>query len=250
MSRLIDNMNINKKLLLIALVGIAFGVWPVFAMDFGLVGVSQQCLRDCGSADSVVSQLKSTEPLLELSKRYTNEADQAYLEVYIGMVYGQRTGVVDPAKSLVHLTAALRYELPEKTYIQVLMWRGGSQEQLNKTKEALKDYLRGLLACSYHDLSGGWPKIQSSKVPIFMNSHDSENGERARDYNTYRKSLDLQQFLLMQRYYFIDAVKRVTRESSNSETEIMEILGDLSPDSARTRVVREWLKSENKRPWP
>ena len=225
------------------------------ALDFGLAGVSQQCLRDCESADSVVSQRKSVEPLLVLLKKYTNEVEQADLEVYIGMVYGQRTGVVEPAKAVAHFTAALRYELPERTYIQVLMWRGNSQEQLKKTGEALRDYLRGLLACSYHDLSGGWPEIQSPKVPIFINSPDPENRERARDYSTYRKSLDFQQFLLMQRYYFVEAVKRVTNERPGSQAEITEALGKLSPDSvspdsARVGVVCGWLKSENKRPWP
>jgi hypothetical protein len=243
-------MNINRTLLLVALVAIAFSVSPALALDSGLTGVSQQFLSDCESADGVVSQLKTVDPLLALLKKYTNEVEQAHLEVYIGRAYGQRTGVVDPAKAVVHFTAALRYELPERTYIQILMWRGNSQEQLKKTSEALRDYLRGLLACSYYDLSGGWPEIQSSKVPISMNSPDPENSERVRDYNTYRKSLDFQQFLLMQRYYFIEAVKRVTNERSGSQAEIMETLGNLSPDSTRVGVVHEWLKLENKRPWP
>jgi hypothetical protein len=54
----------------------------------------------------------------------------------------------------------------------------------------------------------------------------------------------------MQRYYFLEAVKRATNERSGSQAEIMETLGKLSPDSTRVGVVREWLKSENKRPWP
>jgi hypothetical protein len=166
--------------------------------------------------------------------------------------------LVDPAKAVVHFTAALRYELPERTYIEILMWRGGSQEQLKQTTEALRDYLRGLLACSYYDLSGGWPELQRSKVPIYL-SHpgrpgsekdDPENAERTRDYSRYRKSIDFQQFMLMQQYYLVEAVKRVTNERSGDRADIMEMLGTLSPDSNRFGLIRDWLKSENKRPWP
>ncbi len=157
---------------------------------------------------------------------------------------------MDPAKAVAHFTAALQYELPERTYIEVLMWRGNSQEQLKKTTEALRDYLRGLLACSYYNLSGGWPEIQRSKVPIYMNSPDLENGERVRHYNRYRKSIDFQRFLLLQRYYLVEAVNRVRDERSGSRVEITEVLGTLSPDSSRLGAIRDWLKSENKRPWP
>ena len=103
------------------------------------------------------------EPLIALQRRYTNETEQAELEVSIGLTYNQRTGVVDPSKAVVHFTAALGYDLPERTYIQIVGWRGNSQEQLKKPKEALTDYLRGLLACSYYDLTGGWPEIQQPK---------------------------------------------------------------------------------------
>src|SRR5439155_13385899 len=121
---------------------------------------------------------------------------------------------------------------------------------LEKRNEAFRDYLRGLLACSYYDLSGGWPAIQSSKVPIYMNSSDPENSERVRDYNTYRKSIDFQRLVFMQRYYLIEAVKRVRQEVSKSDDQIVEILGTLSPDSSRFRTITDWLKSENKQPWP
>jgi hypothetical protein len=244
------NMSTSKKFSLALLLAFAFAISPALALDFGLTGISPQCLRDTDSADSALTQQKSIDPLLALLNKYTNDVEQAYLEVYVGMVYGQRTGIVAPAKSVAHLTAALKYELPDRTYIQVLMWRGNAQEQLKQTSEALKDYLRGLLACSYHDFSGGWPEIKSPKVPIFMNSTDPANNERIKDYNTYRKNLDFQQFLFMQHYYLIDAVKRVTNDRPGGPAEITEALDNLSPDSTRVGVVREWLKSENKRPWP
>jgi len=243
-------MNINRTYLLVALVQIAFWGSTTFAFDPGLSGVSPECLHECETALGTVGENKSAEPLLALLRKYPTNLEQAHLEVNTGIVYGQRTGVVDPEKAVEHFTAALRYELPERTYIQVLMWRGNSQEQLKKQKESLRDYLRGLLACSYYDLSGGWPEIKIPTNPMLMNSPDPENTTRVRDYNMYRKRLDFQQFLFTQRFFFIDAVKRVTSGSSVGQAEILDALNDLSPDSTRTKIVIEWLNSENKRPWP
>jgi hypothetical protein len=181
---------------------------------------------------------------------YAGDAEQADLEVSSGLKYSQMTGLVDNSKAVSHFTAALGHDLPDKTYIQVLMWRGSCQEQLKKPNEALADYLRGLLACSYYELPGGWPEIQSPKVPISVNSSDPGNDQRLRDCNQYRKRIDFQQFLLMQRYYFIEAVKRVRPEAARTDGEIVKILGSLSPDSSRCGAIMNWLKSENKRPWP
>ncbi len=243
-------MKTNSTLLLTVLLAIAFRISPAIAQFQGLPGCSQEFYRDVMAAEKLVNQTKSVEPMIALQKRYTNATEQASLEVSIGLDYNQRTGVVNPSNAVVHFAAALRNNLPEQTYIEILMWRGGSFEQLKRTNEALKDYLRGLLACSYYDLSGGWPEIQNSKVPIYTNSPDPQNSERLRDYNTYRKSIDFQRFLLMQRYFLIEAVKRVRPEGSKSDGLIVEILGTLSPDSSRFGTITDWLKSENRRPWP
>ena len=149
---------------------IAFYSLPTLAQYSGLSGLSEEFRRDYRFAQDKVNQTKSAEPLIALQRRYTNKTEQAELEVSIGLTYNQRTGVVDPSKAVVHFTAALGYDLPERTCIEILMWRGNSQEQLKKSKEALTDYLRGLLACSYYNLTGGWPEIQQPTVPIFINS--------------------------------------------------------------------------------
>lgn len=216
----------------------------------GFSGFSSDFLRDYDSAQKSVDQSKSVEPLLNLLGRCTNETEKAELEVSIGLAYNQRSGLVDPAKAVAHFTAALQYPLPEKTYIEILMWRGNSQEQLKNASEALMDYLRGLLAISYYDLSGVWPEFQTPKAPIYTNSSDPENSERVRDYNTYRKNIDFQRFLLMQRFFLIDAVKRVRPEVPDSDEQIVDILGTLSPDSSRFETITDWLESENMRPWP
>jgi hypothetical protein len=229
---------------------IAFYGLPAFPQFSGLSGFSEAFLRDYKSAQDMVNQTKSAEPLIALQRRYTNETEQAELEVSIGLTYGQRTGVVDPCKAVFYFTAALGHDLPEKTCIEILMWRGNSQEQLKKPNEALTDYLRGLLACSYYDLTGGWPEINPPKIPIFLNSPDPENAQRNRDYLQYRQRIDFQRFLLQQRYFFIDAVKRVKPEAANNDSEIPKMLETLSPDSSRYGMITGWLKSENRRPWP
>ena len=246
--RHVHNMNSNSTITVTLTCAIAFYVLPAFAQFSGLSGFSEAFLRDYSSAQEMVNQTKSAEPLIALQRRYTNATEQAELEVSIGLAYGQRTGVVNPSNAVTHSTMALRYDLPEKTYIQILLWRGNSQEQLKNTNEALTDYLRGLLACTYYDLTGGWPEILEPKVPIYINSPDPDNAQRVRDYNLYRRHVDFQRFLLMQRYYFIDAAKRVRQ--GKSDREIVELLGTLSPDSSRFGTITECLKSENRRPWP
>lgn len=246
----IQHMNTTRRLAVVLFYVVALHASSAFALYSGLSEFSADFLRDYDLAQKAVEQSKSAEPLLVLLERYTSPMEKAELEVSIGLAYNQRGGVVDHAKAVVHFTEALQCALPEKTYLTILMLRGNSQEQLKKTNEALRDYLRGLLACSYHDLSGGWPEIQSPKVPIYLNSPDPENSERVRDYNTYRESIDLQQFLLSQRFYFIEAVKRVRQEVPKSDDQIVEILGTLSPDSRRFELITDWLKSVNKWPRP
>ena len=197
----------------------------------------------------MVNQSKSVEPLIALQQRYTNLTEQAWLEISIGLDYNQRTGVVNPSNAVIHFNAALEYDLlPEKTRIEILMWRGSSIEQLHKPTEALKDYLRGLLECSYYDIPAGWPQILSPKVQIYMSSFDPENSVRANDYNRYRKQLDFQRFLVQYRYTFIRGVKQVRQ--GKSDHEILEMLQAISPDSNRNTKIMESLKSENKQPWP
>ena len=222
---------------------------PALAQFPGLPGCSQEFYRDVMAAERKVNEEISVEPVLALQKRYTNELEQVSLEISIGLDYNQRTGVVNPTNAVVHFTAALNYDnLPEQTRMEILLWRGNSLEEMGKSDEALKDYLRGLLECSYYGLSGGWPEILQPKAAIYMNSPDPENPLKAGDYNRYRKHVDFTQFLLRQRYFLIDAVKRLQRGKSNDD--ILDILKGISPDSGRNQKIIESLKSENKQPWP
>jgi len=222
---------------------------PAFAQFPGLPGCSQQFYRDVMAAERMVNEKQSVEPVLALQQRYSNELEQVSLEISIGVDFGQRTGVVNPTNAVVHFTTALDYDnLPDKTRLEILLWRGNSLEQMGKLDEAMKDYLRGLLECSFHDLTGGWPEILHPKAAMYINSRDPENPQRVRDYNRYRRHIDFKQFLLRQRYFLVDAAKRVWQDKSDAD--LLDNFKSISPDLDRNEKIIESLKSENKRPWP
>ena len=130
-----------------------------------LVFLGILCVSCCGAGEADTAKMTETQgspnpgenlEMLEAQlKNSTNSVEKAQLEEALGQLYSYRTGLVDYPKALVHLTVALRYELPEQTYIELLMLRGNCEEFLGNKAGALRDYLRGLLACSYHELSGG-----------------------------------------------------------------------------------------------
>ncbi|MEO6054460.1 MAG: hypothetical protein ABIP97_10635 [Chthoniobacterales bacterium] len=233
------------------LVTMVLSTATLLAQHSNLPGLSKTFLEEYQAASKEVAETKSADPYFTLQKKYPTGNEWIELEVSIGLVYGQRTGMVDPAKAVQYFTSSLKcYGLSEITYSQILMWRGNSQEQLGKIPEALNDYLRGLLECSYRDLSGGWPEIKNPYVTFYMNSSDPENDIRAADYNQYRRSIESQRFFLRQCWFLVDAVRRVTKKNPLSHEQIIELLAKLSPDSSRYEIIVGWLKSENKRPWP
>lgn len=249
-------MRPQDRAVMFALVCVVFWCLPASALHSGLADAngdtvfSEEFRHDYKAANAVANTGESVKPLLALLTRYSKPEEQAELQLSIGLVYNQRTGLVDPAKAVVHLSNALKYELPESIRLKVLVWRGGSREQLNQRKEALGDYLRVLLACSYHDLSGGWPEIKPPKRPIIRRSNDPRDVESARDYRKYREQIRFQRSLLTKKYFMVEAVRRVQSHASAAEEQVSAILEDLSPDATRHRIIAEWLKSENKRPWP
>jgi len=252
-----DEMKTRPNIAILALICFALCGTPAFALHSGFTDAkgdtvfSREFIRDYKSAQKAVDKSHSAEPLLKLLKKYKQVEEVAELELSIGVIYSQRGGVIDPAKAVVYFSNVLKYNFPEKTYVQILMWRGNSLEQLKKHNEALKDYLRGLLACSYHDLSGGWPEIKSPKVKIYFSrgSDDPEDVDRARDYRMYRRKIDFQRSLLRHRYFFIEATKRVQSYLSLSNDQVLNTLKEISPDTSRYTLIVNLLRSENYRPW-
>lgn len=250
-------MILKRHLSVIVLVCNVFFIPPAFGLHARLVNAkgesvfSKEFINDYESAERELDTKRSAEPFIKLLKKYSKPDELAELELTIGLLYNQRYGVVDPAKAVVHLTNALKYDLPEQVYIEILMWRGNSLEQLQKNDKALRDYLRGLLACSYHDLSGEWPEFREPKVPISKSdSDDPEGAQREKDFQIYRKTIDFQRFLIMQRYYFVEAVRRLRSISAISNDQVLKNLSELSPDTGRFDSIIKLLNAENKRPWP
>jgi len=221
-----------------------------YAQHSGLSGLSPQFLQDYETASKASSESKSAQPFIDLLSKYETGDERTELEVTLGMIYSQRSGFVDPAKAVEYFTEALARDLPEETYSKILLLRGNSQEQQKKLSEARNDYFRGLLVCSYRDFSGGWPQIADPNVSFVRNSKDPQDLNALQDYNRYRKTIAYQRFLLQQRYFLIDAIRRITKQSPLSQEEITEILKRLSSDSSRYKIIQNWLKSDNPRPWP
>lgn len=226
-----------------------------FALHSGLAAASGDCpfskefLRDYEEAQGAVDELRSAAPLLELLKKYDKVEERAELELSIGLAYNQRTGVVDHEKAVIHFTNALNYDLPEETYLKILLWRGNSLEALKRHDDALNDYLRGLVAISYHGLPATTPKVEPSPSPIYINSDDPANAQRLRDYQKYTRRVHLQAFMLMQRYFLVQGIKRVQAASGVSAEQVLDHIKALTPDASRIEKVRDVLKGENKRPW-
>lgn len=219
-------------------------------MHSEISGLSPRFLQDYEAASKASSESKSAQPFIDLLSKYETGNERTELEVTLGMIYNQRSGFVDPAKAVEYFTEALARDLPEETYSKILLLRGNSQEQQKKLSEARDDYFRGLLVCSYRDFSGGWPQIADPNVPFARNSQDPQNLNALHDYNRYRKTIAYQRFLLQQRYFLIDAIRRVTKQSPLSQEQITEILKRLSPDASRYETILNWLRSDNPRPWP
>ena len=213
----------------------------------------QEFNEDYAAAQKLVTETKSAQPFLDMLEKYDGPAEIAELEYTLGLIYGQRTGVVDVKKSVIHFTKALNYRLPEQAYIDALMLRGNASEQGDDHRAALDDYLRGLLACSQYDLAGGWPEEKRPEWSWDHRSLDPQELQKARDYRIYREKLRFKQHVLRQRFYFVDAVKRMQKhfESTGTKLNLREDLARLSPpDNRRFKKIVKWLKAENQQPWP
>jgi hypothetical protein len=92
--------------------------------------------------------------------------------------------------------------------------------------------------------------VLASTVPIYMNSDDPENPQRVKDYQRYRYAVDLKQFLLRQRYYLIEAVKRAQADGAIADQTVEKAVKELTPDTSRYQIISGFMKSEIKRPWP
>src|ERR1039458_8193085 len=223
----------------------------VLAIIFVSGCVHQEAVPAKRTGSSGASNTGEETELLEAQlKKSTNAVEKAQLEEGLGRLYSYRTGLVDYPKAVVHLTAALQNELSEHTYLELLMLRGNCEEVLGKNGGALRDYLRGLLGCSYHDLSGGWPEYRSPHYRNSVAPPDPEWHERMSESRVDRNAIDTQRSILLQRYGFVDCVQRLLSSHLVDEETIRAVLAELSTDNSRCGIILHWLNSENKQPNP
>jgi len=200
------------------------------------------------TAEKAAAEAHSVTPVLKLFDVYKEPAEVAEVEMSLGMLYDQRTGLVDPVQAVLHLGKALQYDLPERERLQALMWRQGSQQQLGRYDAAREDLLRILLICSYHDLPDSSEGIGEPKPKALTSIGEPADPERALDYDYYREQNSYQDFLLLSRYAAIEAIRHLQKVAGFKDEEIRETLEELSPSVLRQEVVKRWLASENRKP--
>jgi hypothetical protein len=241
------------KSLTVAVLWVLYVVAPVVGQNSRLLRAdgetifAEEFLDDLRAAEASAVESKSAQPLLGLLDKYKKPEELAELELTLGIVYTLRTGLVNPAQAVPHLTNALGYELPETVRLQAIVWRAGSYFQLREDSRAIRDYLRALLMISVHDLNGS-PEIKNPTLQIYTRSEGPENEERRRDYSQYRRQLDLERLMAFGRYSVIENLKEATKRAGTSEAQLRSMLKEINPDERRGEIVMQWLKSENKRP--
>lgn len=223
-----------------------------FAADFtgidGKTVFSEAFIEDFSKAEKETAEQKSVKPMLALLEQYKKPTEQAQLYSTIGLLYNQRTGLVDEAKAVEYLTKALEYEFSDRAYVQLIAWRGNSLETLKRYDEALADYLQGLLVCSYYNVSDGRPEIQDPPMPIYMNSPDPRNDERVRNYRRYRHSIDLIGNLSTMQSALVEAVKRLQNNNNIDAKHVTDTLNALYPDPKKREQVLHLINGENIKP--
>jgi hypothetical protein len=241
------------------LVGLAvvFCSSPLPAFHAGLVDAegnivfSAQFVRDYQAAEKEMTATGSVEPYLALLEKSRDSNERAELELTIGVIYCQRTGFVDPEKAVRHLGNALGYRLPETAYLDTLLWRAGSLEQLGKLDDARRDHLRGLLACLQYNTPSEWPELEPPTVAFSIGPDVTEAELQARrDYERYRTRVEFQRHVMMQRYYFVDALQRIGAKAPLQKQQLRSELEKLTPDADQHERIWKLVRSDNKRPWP
>jgi hypothetical protein len=192
--------------------------------------------------------------------QFTRDEEQAEIQLSLGVIHGQRTGLVDPAKAVLHFTEALHYELPPTVRTRVFVWRGNAQEQQEHRRAALMDYIRGLLICTQFDLSHGWPadpprlsedtREETAVDPSSSRGTEVRTGPASAEYLLQSRLIRIEREMLMHRFYLVEAVKRVTTKEKLSGRDLDKEIAFIVSDSRRARQISGWCASENRRPWP
>jgi tetratricopeptide (TPR) repeat protein len=198
-------------------------------------------------------------PLEALYRKFTRPSEQAEIELTIARILCNRTGFVDQAKSIQWFDKALARDLPPTVLAKQFILRGNMYEQLKLYDEALADYVRGLLICLQFNLPKSWPeetregKLQPPPIRNVAGDRDefqhAADLQQAADYRRERAAIKQEQALLMQRWYYVEAMKRIVK-GRQLQTTLGETCEKLTNRQDRIDEVLRRAKDENPRPWP
>jgi hypothetical protein len=251
------------KLLLLAAVCYFLPIFSMFGTETDVRGIDDQSpfspnflseLAAAGGTDKPVPQLES------LYQKFKQPAEQAEIELTIARILCQRAGFVDWPESLKWYDKALVRDLPSTTLAKQFILRGNVHEVLKHKAEALADYVRGLVICLEFNLPDVWPQEDGDgklKPPPINSGFDDQDEahrladrQRAADYRRERALVKQEQDLLMQRYYYVEAIQRVLKDNKLEEAALRAICENLTNRKDCISEVLRRAKESNPRPWP
>jgi tetratricopeptide (TPR) repeat protein len=210
---------------------------------------------------------QSTNPIIKLEALYktlTTPAEQAEMELTIARISTDRTGFVNFARALEWYDKALvRPGLPPTALAKQFILRGNCHEVLKQPEDALADYVRGLLVCLQFNLPKQWPSLDGKgKLPLpSLNDGVDFNGQPSpakvqanhqiySDFMREDRMNRQEQDLLMQKYYYVEAIKRVLGQEKWTEQNLRGIAEKLTNREDRLDELLRLAREPNPRPWP
>ena len=157
----------------------------------------------------------------------------------------------------------MRPGLPSTALTKQFILRGNCHEVLKQPEDALADYVRGLLVCLQFNLPKQWPSLDGKgKLPLpSLNDLNEFNGQPSpakvqanhqiySDYMREDRMNRQERDILMQKYYYVDAIKRVLEQEKWTEQNLSEVAEKLTNRKDRLDEVFRLAREPNPRPWP
>lgn len=227
----------------------------------------QQLLPYAFRSELAAAAEQSTNPIPQLEELYqklSGPAEQAETELMIARIYSQRTGFVDYGKALEWYNKALvRPGLPPTALAKQFILRGNCHEILKQPEAALADYCRGLFVCLQFNLPKQWPGLdsQGKLEPPPLNDGSAFNVQKPPEkmlkdrqkYADYMRENAMnreEQDLLMQKYYYVEAIKRVMAKENITGQNLRGIAEKLTNRKDRFDELLRLTREPNPRPWP
>lgn len=255
------------------LYNVAIALWLVLAAsvigsETDLPIIQQQNLLPSSFLSKLAAARdQSTNPIPQLKALYktlTEPAEQAETELTIARISTDRTGFVDFARALEWYDKALvRSGLPATALAKQFILRGNCHEVLKQPEDAMADYVRGLLVCLQFNLPKQWPPLDGKgKLPLpSLNDGFGLNGQPSpaklqtnrqiySDFMREDRMNRQERDLLMQKYFYVDAIKRVLGQEKWTEQNLRGIAEKLTNRQDRLDELLRLAHDPNPRPWP